>query len=95
MARLLIKYKSGKTEGVNLEEKLTTLGRTPANTVQLQDSSASRKHCLIKLEGDVYVLRDLESGNGTTVNGQRIKDHYLQDGDLIKIGTTVLKFVDS
>jgi pSer/pThr/pTyr-binding forkhead associated (FHA) protein len=94
VARLLIKYKSGDTEEVNLPDKITTLGRTPANTVQLSDSLASRKHCLIKLETDVYLLRDLKSGNGTSVNGQRIKDHWLEDGDLIKIGNTVLKFVE-
>ena len=94
MARLVIKYKSGTTETISLSDKIVTLGRTPANTVQLNDSLASRKHCLIKQETDVYLLRDLKSGNGTSVNGQRIKDHWLEDGDLIKIGTTVLKFVD-
>lgn len=94
MAQLLIKYKSGDTEKVTLSSKITTLGRTPANNIQVNDSLASRKHCLIKQENDVYLLRDLQSGNGTSVNGQRVKDHWLENGDLIKIGTTVLKFVE-
>lgn len=94
MAKLLIKYKGGETIAVPITEKITTIGRTPANTVHLTDSAASRKHCLIKLSGDTYLLTDLQSGNGTTVNGRRIKDHTLQDGDLIKIGTTVMKFVE-
>ena len=94
MAQLLIKYKSGDTEKVTLDSKIMTLGRTPANSIQVNDSLASRKHCLIKQENDVYLLRDLQSGNGTSVNGQRVKDHWLEDGDLIKIGTTVLKFVE-
>ena len=94
MAQLLIKYKSGDTEQVSLSSKIITLGRTPANNIQVNDSLASRKHCLIKLENDVYLLRDLQSGNGTSVNGQRVKDHWLENGDLIKIGTTVLKFVE-
>jgi pSer/pThr/pTyr-binding forkhead associated (FHA) protein len=95
VARLLIKLKSGKANAVELTEKITTLGRTPANTIQIDDQLASRKHCLIKLEGDVYLLRDLQSGNGTTVNGQKVKDHWLADGDLIKVGNTVLKFVET
>lgn len=92
MAKIKIKYKNGNAETYELTEKITTLGRTPANTIQIQDTSASRKHCMIKIESDHYILRDLQSGNGTQVNGERIKDHYLEDGDRIQIGTTVLKF---
>jgi pSer/pThr/pTyr-binding forkhead associated (FHA) protein len=94
VARLRILYKDGSQQSVQLTEKITTLGRTPANKIQLKDGSASRKHCLIKLEAGQYMLSDLGSGNGTSVNGGRVKEHYLSDGDRIQIGTTTLQFVD-
>lgn len=93
MAKLKIRYKSGDEEVHEITERITTLGRTPANTIQLKDSSASRKHCMIKIEADSFLLRDLDSANGVTVNGERIKDHWLTDGDRIQIGTTVMKFL--
>jgi len=96
LARLRIKYKDGERESIELSEKLTMIGRTPANTIQLRDQTASRKHCMINLEADVFLLRDMGSGNGTKVNGKRVQDsHTLSDGDRVQVGTTVLTFKES
>lgn len=78
-----------------LEEKYTTVGRTPANGIQITDGAASRKHLLIKAVRDSYTLVDLGSANGTVVNGARVKEWDLTEGDRIKIGKTVLVFKES
>lgn len=92
MARLEIRYPNGEASRFDLSEKITTIGRTPANTLQLLDNLASRKHCMIKREPSGFLLRDLESGNGTVVNGARVKETGLSDGDRIQIGKTILTF---
>jgi adenylate cyclase len=77
---------------VVLTEKLTTIGRMPACTIQIDDKIASRKHCIIKAESDAYTLIDMGSANGTSVNGTRVKELRLSGEDRIAIGDTVLVF---
>lgn len=75
-----------------LEGKIVTVGRTPANHIRIGDGAASRKHCMIKASRDTYTLVDLGSANGTIVNGDKVKEFDLSEGDRIKIGNTVLVF---
>lgn len=92
MARIIvIKPDKTRTE-YHLDARLITVGRTPANSIQIDDKAASRKHCLIKAVGDEWTLVDLGSANGTKVNGEKTKEWDLSDGDRIKIGKTVLAF---
>lgn len=63
-----------------------TFGRTPDNAVVIASALASRRHAEIRLEGGLPVLYDLNSSNGTFVNGQRIQRHPLNPGDVIQIG---------
>jgi hypothetical protein len=78
-----------------LSESVTTIGRDAGNTIALpHDERASRYHAEIRREGSGYVLRDLNSKNGTMVNGQRISRHTLADGDRIRIGGSELPFRD-
>ncbi|MGE4141040.1 MAG: FHA domain-containing protein [Planctomycetota bacterium] len=92
MARIIvIKPDKTRTE-YQLDARLITIGRTPANNIQIDDGAASRKHCLIKAVGEAWTLVDLGSANGTKVNGERVKEWDLTDGDRIKIGKTVLAF---
>jgi two-component system, cell cycle response regulator len=70
-----------------------TLGRGGGADVRLVDEGISRFHCRIKVEGDHLYLEDLQSRNGTFLNGERIARRKLEDGDKIQLGrTTVLKF---
>lgn len=70
------------------------IGRTPGCELQLSDQSASRRHAeLIHSEGGI-ILRDLGSGNGTKVNGERVGEQVLQHNDVITIGKTKLRFHD-
>jgi Nif-specific regulatory protein len=65
------------------------IGRDPANLLAIADPSLSRRHCLIARNDDGFKVRDLESRNGTFVNGVAIKDSLLQHGDQIAIGDSV------
>ena len=70
-----------------------TLGRGGGADVRLVDEGISRFHCRIRLDGDSLVVEDLDSRNGTYLNGERIDKVTLEDGDKIQLGrTTVLKF---
>jgi len=71
-----------------------TLGRDPANLVAVIDPSVSRKHCLLRREEDGrYRIKDLDSRNGTLVNGQAIKEHWLSHGDEIATGDSVFLYL--
>lgn len=72
--------------------KPSLLGRSPEAEVAVQDPTASLKHCRIVPAGVGYVLTDLKSTNGTTVNGTPVQEHVLQDGDIIQIGSTSFEF---
>lgn len=69
-----------------------TFGRAESNTVVLRDAKVSRQHAQIQQQGNEFVLIDLNSSNGTHVNGQRVEEHVLGNGDEIQIGDFVLQF---
>lgn len=68
------------------------IGRIASSDVQLDDVSVSRRHAEISLGEAGYTLRDLGSQNGTFVNGDRIDERLLADGDRVLIGTVALRF---
>ena len=69
-----------------------TIGREEGNTIQLNDERISRFHLKIQEDHDKLVLTDLESTNGTKVNGEDIQLRILRHGDLIFVGRSVLLF---
>jgi pSer/pThr/pTyr-binding forkhead associated (FHA) protein len=71
-----------------------SIGREEGNTIQLNDERISRYHCKILLDNQHLVLTDLESTNGTKVNGQNCLLKILRFGDLIVVGRSVLLFGD-
>ena len=75
-----------------LQKEQISIGRAAGNDIQLADELASGRHALLRREGYTYVLTDQNSTNGTYVNRQRVQGgHYLQPGDVIGIGRTLLK----
>ena len=72
----------------------SSIGRSEEATITLKDPSSSRKHASIERTDRGWVVADLGSANGTYVNGASIKEMDLQDGDIILIGNTELRFVD-
>ena len=77
-----------------IENNDVVLGRSPKTDLQLNDVGVSRKHARLKREGEDVFVEDLESANGTFINGRKVGGAYqLQDGDKITLGTTtILKF---
>ncbi len=70
----------------------TSIGRAGENDIRLHDWFVSKKHALVRRDGSRFVLKDLESWRGTTVNGNSVREAELRDGDEIIFGTTVLNF---
>lgn len=79
----------------SLTEKELLIGRMARSQVQIEQEAVSRKHCKIISAGGAYVVRDLDSTNGTYVNDQRVKEHILADGDILKVGRCIFKFLAS
>lgn len=79
-------------EQVVLGELVVTLGRLDDCTISFHDPNVSRRHAEIRPDGTGFVLVDLGSTNGTFVNGARVTQHRLVDGDRIGVGATVLDF---
>src|SRR6478735_4897609 len=80
----------GKRFELNLPQM--HIGRGADQDVVLSDIAVSRRHVTVHQEGARYRIRDLGSGNGTLVNGQRVDSHILVDGAHIEIGQTVMRF---
>ncbi len=70
------------------------IGRTPGVDFQLSDQSVSRRHIELVHGDQGTVMRDLGSGNGTKVNGQKVAEKVLEHGDEIAIGKTRIRYVD-
>jgi nitrogen-specific signal transduction histidine kinase len=75
-----------------LQHDVVGLGRDSSNVVQLHDTEVSRQHAEVRRNGGVFTLTDLDSSNGTYVNGRRIRRHVLASGDQVQVGGTLMLF---
>src|ERR1700758_2291878 len=75
-----------------LSDDPVSIGREPSNEISLLDSLVSRRHCVIRREGQGFLLEDLDSRNSTFVNNVPVKERLLADGDQIRIGKSTLVF---
>jgi pSer/pThr/pTyr-binding forkhead associated (FHA) protein len=93
-ARLVIK--NGGFEGMAFEltAEQTLIGRNPTTDITLLDEGISREHAIVLYDAasDSYSLEDLQSTNGTQVNGKRVRSVTLTDGDEVKVGRTLFRF---
>jgi len=95
MARLILSLDSQVLAEYNMNKERYTIGRLPDNDVRIDNPAVSGHHALIiNILNDSF-LEDLNSTNGTYVNGKLIKKHALQHGDVITVGHHQLRFVDS
>jgi HD-GYP domain-containing protein (c-di-GMP phosphodiesterase class II) len=91
MERLVVL--SGPLEGQAIAiEGVVSIGRSPDNSLQLDDLQVSRKHAQVERTSRGTILRDLGSGNGTYVGTRRILEYKLSNGDLIQIGSQQLRY---
>ena len=92
--RLLVIAGPAKDSTIPLPDGEATLGRDPTNAVAMADVSVSRRHCLLRREEDGrFQIRDLDSRNGTLVNGLVVKEQWLRHGDEIATGDSVFLFL--
>ncbi len=68
------------------------IGRAVTCDLKLLDGKISREHCTVEVVRDQYIIVDLESANGTIVNGDRVKKTVLKEGDFVRLGFTMLKY---
>lgn len=78
----------------SLKKEEITIGKLPGNDFYLEDNSISRKHCKLVKNGDTYKIIDLNSTNGTYVNGKKTDEKVLEVGDNITVGRSILKFLE-
>src|SRR5258706_13171812 len=76
-----------------LEEDQISIGRESASSISLSHSSVSRRHCLIERNAGDFVIRALDSFNGTFFNGVPVKEQTLMHADQIKVGSIALLFL--
>jgi len=93
MAHLEVRTKDG-VRNLRLDGRVTTIGRDKTSHLALKDSRSSREHCVIEPVEDGFQIRDLGSRNGTRVNNRRVSTELLDHNDVIRIGRTVMRFVD-
>jgi signal transduction histidine kinase/pSer/pThr/pTyr-binding forkhead associated (FHA) protein len=84
----------GPDQGVRFEltDGLATIGRGPPNALPLSDREASRHHARVVPQNGSYSIEDLQSVNGTFVNGLRVDKQVLASGDQVQIGATILLY---
>jgi two-component system cell cycle response regulator len=92
-ACLVVIYGLDLGKKFNLNQPSLTIGRSSKSDVQVDQESVSRSHAKIINTGKTIILRDLGSTNGTYVNDELIDEYVLRDGDFIKIGRTIFKFL--
>jgi adenylate cyclase len=84
---------TGRSNQLDLTREETRIGRAAdLNDILLDDAQVSRHHAVIKRSGDTFRLSDPGSANGTFINGQRIAEHLLKDGDSFAIGKYTFEF---
>ncbi|HUY03464.1 MAG TPA: FHA domain-containing protein [Rhodocyclaceae bacterium] len=92
MAKLILSMDGLVLKEIALDRERTTIGRKPHNDIQIDNLAISGEHAVIVTLLDDSFLEDLNSTNGTYVNGQSIKKHCLQNGDVIELGKYRLKY---
>ena len=93
MAKLILSMETTMLKEIPLNKERTTIGRKPHNDIQIDNLAISGEHAVVITILNDSFLEDLGSTNGTFVNGQSVKKHFLQNGDTIELGKYRLKFV--
>ncbi|GAB3539196.1 hypothetical protein GCM10027343_06260 [Noviherbaspirillum agri] len=93
IARLAIASPEGVVHEFLVEEGTISIGRAPYNKLVIEDPAISGEHAAITFVQGEMILEDMDSTNGTQVNGQPVKKHFLQDGDLVALGRYTVRYV--
>ena len=94
MVKLVILNQGMTGRVFELNAERTTVGRVEDNNFQITDPSVSSRHAEILLRGDELVVKDLDSTNGSFINGEKISEAVLQPGQILRLGQVELKIDD-
>lgn len=94
MAKLILSMDGLVLKEITLTKERTTIGRKPHNDIQIDNLAVSGEHAVIVTILSDSFLEDLGSTNGTLVNGQPIKKHFLQNNDVVELGKYKLKYLN-
>jgi type II secretory pathway predicted ATPase ExeA/pSer/pThr/pTyr-binding forkhead associated (FHA) protein len=94
LGRLLVATEGRTVQEVTLRPGRVIVGRTPDNDVQIDSRFISRHHCQVITTAHSSVVEDLNSTNGIYVKSNRVRRHYLNDGDVVLVGKHELIYVD-
>jgi predicted component of type VI protein secretion system len=84
--RLVVQSGTNKGEEILLPRGEIVVGRRKGCNIRLGDARVSRQHCKIAFDGKTAVIEDLDSANGTLVNGEKVRRAALKPGDLVQLG---------
>lgn len=93
MAKIILFKGDEVLREVTLTRERITIGRRPENAVVIDDLEISGEHAAIVTSDEDAYLEDLNSTNGTQVNGQPVSKHFLRDGDVIELAQYVIEYV--
>ncbi len=92
MPRLVAQSSEFAGKSFDLTGSEITMGRVQDNKIQIEHASVSGHHAVLKLENLDYVIKDLESTNGTRINGERVMQQKLRRNDILRLGNIELLY---
>jgi hypothetical protein len=93
MAKLILSIEGAVLKEIPIVKGRTTIGRKPQNDIQIDNLAISGEHAVLVMMDDAVILEDLNSTNGTFVNGRPVSRYPLQDGDVIALGKYKMKYI--
>lgn len=93
MAKIILSIGDKVLREIVISEKRITIGRRPHNDIVIDDLAISGEHAVIDIRNNDSFLEDLNSTNGTQVNGQPVKKHFLQDNDVVQLAQYGIKYM--
>jgi pSer/pThr/pTyr-binding forkhead associated (FHA) protein len=94
MPKMIVSIDGVVIKEVQLTKDRTTLGRRPYNDIVIDNLAVSGEHAILQMTGNEVHLEDLNSTNGTYVNGKAVKKQLLQNNDTVEIGKYKIKYVN-
>jgi pSer/pThr/pTyr-binding forkhead associated (FHA) protein len=94
MPKMIVSIDGVVIKEVQLTKDRTTLGRRPYNDIVIDNLAVSGEHAVLQMSGNEVYLEDLNSTNGTYVNGKAVKKQLLQNSDTVEIGKYKIKYIN-
>jgi pSer/pThr/pTyr-binding forkhead associated (FHA) protein len=94
MAKLIVTLDDKLINVISIDKNRMTLGRRPYNDIMVDNLAVSGEHAAVQAIGAEFYVEDLNSTNGTYINGKKVKRQILQNGDQIELGKYILKYIN-